>query len=77
MLPALGRMPVSEAKGRAKFRLADWIAGSFRFPGESHGCQRRPEEVYPDGNRAYNFSILVSVPPARGQLYLRLQARGR
>ena len=36
-------------------------------PGRSQGSQPRPEADIPGGKQEYNFFILVSVPPARGQ----------
>jgi tetratricopeptide (TPR) repeat protein len=38
-------------------------------PGIPKGCQSRPEAVHPNGKQEYNFFILVSVTPARGQLH--------
>ena len=38
-------------------------------PGFPKDCQPRPEAVHPDGKLEYNFLILVSVTPARGQLH--------
>jgi hypothetical protein len=41
------------------------VDGSSQF----QGCQPRPGVRIPGGKREYNFFILVSVPPARGQLH--------
>jgi hypothetical protein len=39
------------------------------IPGLSQGRQPRSDAVRPGGKQEYNFSILVSVTPARGQLH--------
>jgi tetratricopeptide (TPR) repeat protein len=43
--------------------------GGCRTPGIPKDCQSRPEAVHPYGKQEYNFFILVSVTPARGQLH--------
>jgi hypothetical protein len=55
-------------QGRTEFRLVNCgRPGRFGTLGKLQGCQPRPEAVHSGGKQEYNFSILVSVPPARGQ----------
>ena len=67
---------VAAASGGREFRLAQGEAGRFGIPGKLQGCQPRAEAVHPGGNRG-KFIILASVPPARGQMQQRFQARDR
>jgi hypothetical protein len=73
-----GRISECGGQGRAEFRLVICgRPGRIGTPGKLQGCQPRLDVVHRGGKQEYNFAILVSVPPARGQQQFRFQACDR